>query len=260
MNDDLLLTELRQRIFILTLNRTDKHNAFDENLLAALQHQLDKAINNPEVRIIMLKANGQHFSAGADLSWMQRMAEFNEEENLRDAMVLAQVMYTLNSSPKPTIAVVQGAAFGGGAGLAAACDITIAASTARFCFSEVKLGLIPAVISPYVIKAIGERAAKWLFMTAEAFDAAKAKQLGLVHYAIAENELWEFSLNVAERMTKLAPLAVRDCKNLVDTVANKAINEELLSYTANLIAKKRVSAEGQQGLHAFLNKETPHWN
>lgn len=258
--NDLLLTEFQHQIFILTLNRIDKHNAFDDNLLAALQHKLDEAISNPDVRIIILKANGKHFSAGADLSWMQRMAQFTEEENLRDAMVLARVMYTLNSSPKPTLAVVQGAAFGGGAGLAAACDITIAATTARFCFSEVKLGLIPAVISPYVIKAIGERAAKRLFMTAETFDAEQAKQLGLVHYTIAENELEEFSLNLAEQMTKLAPLAVRDCKNLVDTVANQTINEELLHYTATLIAKKRVSAEGQQGLHAFLNKETPHWN
>ncbi|KTD08647.1 enoyl-CoA hydratase-related protein [Legionella jamestowniensis] len=260
MNDDLLLTELQNQIFILTLNRIDKHNAFDDHLLAILQHKLDEAISNPQVRIILLKANGRHFSAGADLNWMQRMAQFNEDENLRDAMVLARVMYTLNTSPKPTIAVVQGAAFGGGAGLAAACDVTIAASTARFCFSEVKLGLIPAVISPYVIKAVGERAAKWLFMTAETFDAEQAKQLGLVHYAVEENELSAFSLNCAEQMTRLAPLAVRDCKRLVDMVANKEINEELLNLTAALIAKKRVSAEGQQGLHAFLNKETPHWN
>ncbi|CEK09864.1 enoyl-CoA hydratase-related protein [Legionella hackeliae] len=258
--NDLLLTELQQRICILTLNRTDKHNAFDDNLLAELQKKLDEAISSPDVRIIVLRANGRHFSAGADLSWMQRMAQFNEEENLRDAKVLARVMHTLHNSPKPTIAVVQGAAFGGGAGLAAACDITIAASSARFCFSEVKLGLIPAVISPYVVKAIGERAAKWLFMSAETFDAEKAQHLGLVHYTVADSELWNFSFNFAEQMTKLAPQAVTDCKHLVDNVANKILNEELLNYTASLIAKKRVSAEGQQGLHAFLNKETPNWN
>ncbi|WED42259.1 enoyl-CoA hydratase-related protein [Legionella cardiaca] len=257
---DLLLSELHNHIFIITLNRVDKHNAFDDNLLATLQTTLDEAINNPLVRVILLRSNGRHFSAGADLGWMQRMAQFSEEENLRDAMVLARVMSTLNQSPKPTIAIVQGAAFGGGAGLAAACDITIAATTARFCFSEVKLGLIPAVISPYVVKAIGERAAKWLFITAETFDAEHAKQLGLVHHCVAENELWGFSLTFAEQMTKLAPLAVRDCKLLVTDVANKPIDEELLRYTATLIAKKRVSAEGQQGLHAFLNKETPNWN
>ncbi|KTC81454.1 enoyl-CoA hydratase [Legionella brunensis] len=258
--DDFLLSELHNQIFIITLNRVDKHNAFDDSLLATLQTILDEAINNLQVRVILLKANGRHFSAGADLTWMQRMAQFNEEENLRDAMVLARVMSTLNQSPKPTIAVVQGSAFGGGAGLAAACDITIAASTARFCFSEAKLGLIPAVISPYVVKAIGERAAKWLFMTAETFHAEQAKQLGLVHYCIAENELGDFSLHLAEQITKLAPQAVRDCKSLVDNVVNKPIDEELLRYTASLIAKKRVSAEGQQGLHAFLNKETPNWN
>lgn len=255
-----LLSELHDRVFIITLNRVSKHNAFDDSLLAALQLTLNEAISNSQVRVILLKANGRHFSAGADISWMQRMAQFSEAENLRDAVVLARVMYTLNQSPKPTIAVVQGAAFGGGAGLAAACDITVAATTARFCFSEVKLGLIPAVISPYVVKAIGERAAKWLFMTAETFDAEQAKRLQLVQHCVAEEELWSFALNYAEQMTKLAPEAVKACKTLVEQVTGKPINEELLQQTAALIAKKRVSAEGQQGLHAFLNKETPNWN
>ncbi|KTD26140.1 enoyl-CoA hydratase [Legionella lansingensis] len=255
-----LLSELHERTFIITLNRINKHNAFDDNLLLSLQSTLDEGINNPQVRIIVLKANGRHFSAGADLSWMQRMAHFSEEENLRDAMVLARLMATLNSSPKPTIAVVHGAAFGGGAGLAAACDIAIAATTARFCFSEVKLGLIPAVISPYVVKAIGERATKWLFMTAETFDAESAKQLGLVQHVVAEEQLLDFSLNYAAQITKLAPQAVGDSKRLVEEISGKAITEEILQYTATLIAKKRVSAEGQQGLHAFLNKETPNWN
>lgn len=255
-----LLNELHNQVCVITLNRVDKYNAFDDNLLNDLQRTLDDAINNPQVRVILLKANGRHFSAGADLTWMQRMAEFTEEENLRDAMVLAGVMSTLHQSPKPTIASVQGSAFGGGAGLVAACDIAIAAASARFCFSEVKLGLIPAVISPYVVKAIGERAAKWLFMTAETFDATQAKQLGLIQHCIADDELPDFSLNVAEQITKLAPQAVRDCKNLVNDVVNKPINEELLRHTAALIAKKRVSAEGQQGLRAFLNKETPNWS
>ncbi|WP_043874570.1 enoyl-CoA hydratase-related protein [Legionella massiliensis] len=255
-----LLSEQHNHVFIITLNRTNKHNAFDDNLLIALQQALDNAIANSQVRVIILKANGRHFSAGADLAWMQRVAEYSEEENLEDAMILARLMYTLNQSPKPTIAMVQGAALGGGAGLAAACDIAIAGTSARFCFSEVKLGLIPAVISPYVIKAIGERAAKHLFMTAEAFDAQQALRLQLVQHCVADEVLWPFTLNYAEQIAKLAPQAVNDCKPLVAQIAGKTINEDLIHQTAALIAKKRISAEGQQGLRAFLNKETPNWS
>ncbi len=255
-----LLSELQDRIFIITLNRVDKHNAFDDHLLAALQQTLTEAVSNARVRVIILKANGKHFSAGADLAWMQRMAHYSEAENLNDAMVLARVMYSLNQSPKPTLAMIQGAAMGGGAGLVAACDIAIASTAARFCFSEVKLGLIPAVISPYVVKAIGERAAKHLFMTAEIFDGEEAKRLQLVQHCVAEETLWPFTLNYAEQIIKLAPQAISACKTLVANVANKAIDEEMMRYTAALIAKKRVSAEGQQGLRAFLKKETPNWD
>lgn len=255
-----LLSELHDRVFMITLNRVGKHNAFDDSLLAALQQLLDEAISNPQARVILLKANGKHFSAGADLAWMQRMAQFSEEENLQDAMVLARVMHTLYISPKPTIAMVQGAAFGGGAGLVAACDLAIASPTARFCFSEVKLGLVPAVISPYVVKALGERTAKWLFMTAETFDAEEAKKLQLVQHCVAEDELLAFTVNYAQQIARLAPEAVKACKTLVSQVAGRPINEELLQQTATLIAKKRVSAEGQRGLNAFLNKETPIWD
>jgi methylglutaconyl-CoA hydratase len=255
-----LLSELQDNVFILTLNRITKHNAFDDALLRTLQLTLEEAISDPEVRVIVLKANGKHFSAGADLSWMQRMANYSEEENLADALLLARLMRTLHECPKPTVAVVQGSAVGGGAGLVAACDIAIAASNARFCFSEVKLGLIPAVISPYVVKAIGERAAKWLFMTAETFDAKQAKDMHLVQHCINEEELWPFALDYAQKMTKFAPEAVFDCKALVAKVNGQAITDKLCEETASLIAKKRVSREGQLGLHAFLNKETPNWN
>ncbi|KTD16669.1 enoyl-CoA hydratase-related protein [Legionella jordanis] len=255
-----LLTDIQDRVFIITLNRVDKHNAFDDKLLAILLDNVEQALADDDVRAIVLRANGRHFSAGADLSWMKRMALFSEEENQADALILARVMAILHLSSKPTIAVIQGSAFGGGAGLAAACDISIAAQSARFCFSEVKLGLIPAVISPYVVKAIGERAAKWLFMSAESFDAARAKELGLVHHCVADEGLWDFALTYAKQITQLAPQAVRESKALVEQVSGKAITEEILQYTASLIAKKRVSPEGQQGLHAFLNKETPNWN
>lgn len=249
-----LLSEQQENTFIITLNRIDKQNAFDDRLLHALQTELEKAIINPSVRVIVLKANGKNFSAGADLSWMQRMVNYTEAENIADALRLANVMYSLHSSPKPTIAMVHGAAFGGGAGLVAACDIAIAATSASFCFSEVKLGLIPAVISPYVVKAIGERAAKWLFMSAESFDAMEAKNLGLVHHCVDEDKLLSFTLNYAEQLYTCMPEAVTQAKQLVDMVCGKPINEALLFETAKLIAAKRISTEGQEGLRAFLSK------
>lgn len=255
-----LLTEIQDNICFITINRVSKSNAFDNHLLAEMQTQLDLAISNPDVRVIVLKANGKHFSAGADLGWMQSMAQFSEEENLNDSLVLGNLMYRLNQSPKPTIAMVQGSAFGGGVGLVAACDIAIASTSARFCFSEVKLGLIPAVISPYVVKAMGERIAKMLFMSAEVFEAPRALALNLVQHCVPEENLLEFTVKYAKQISNNAPNAVRLSKQLAGYVADKEINQELVHYTASLIAQKRVSSEGQHGLKAFLNKETPNWN
>ena len=249
-----VLSEIQGHVLLITLNRINKRNAFDDILLADLQLILDQAHDNPQIRVIVLKANGQHFSAGADLAWMQRMAHFSEEENVADAKILARVMYSLYHSQKPTIAMVQGAAMGGGAGLVAACDIAIAAITARFCFSEVKLGLIPAVISPYVIKAIGERTAAGLFMSAETFDAKRAFELQLIQHYVAEEELLSYTLNYAAQIAQWPPNAVSAAKSLVRQVAAHPINDELQHITATLIAKQRVSAEGQRGLQAFLNK------
>lgn len=255
-----LLCETDQKVCVISLNRVSKHNAFDDQLLQLLQKTLDEAIANEQVRVIVLRANGKHFSAGADLAWMQRMAQFSEEENLSDSRVLATVMRTLHQSPKPTLAVVQGSAMGGGAGLVAACDMAIADRNARFCFSEVKLGLIPAVISPYVVKAMGERVAKWLFMTAEMFDADQAKQWNLVQHCVDDSELLPFALRYAHAITRLAPQAVSDCKSLVARVSGQAVDDKLVEDTAMLIAKKRGSAEGQRGLQAFLNKEQVSWD
>lgn len=255
-----LQSELQGHVNLITLNRVEKHNAFDDQLLTELQHLLDNALADQNIRVIVLKANGPSFSAGADLAWMQRMANFSEAENLADAKVLARVMYTLHQSPKPTIAMVHGAAFGGGAGLVAACDIAIAADTARFCFSEVKLGLIPAVISPYVIQAIGEKAATWLFMTAELFDAKRAYELQLIQHYLPQDTLLTYTLNYAQQLAQLAPGAVKASKALVRQVARHPINEQLQDLTASLIAQQRISTEGQKGLQAFLNKETPTWN
>jgi methylglutaconyl-CoA hydratase len=255
-----ILQEVQDHICYLTLNRAEKHNAFDNDFLGQLQKALDDAISNTKVRVIVLKANGSHFSAGADLSWMQSMVASSEEANFADAMILAKLMYSIYQCPKPTIAVVQGSAFGGGAGLAAACDITIAATSAIFCFSEVRLGLIPAVISPYVIKAIGARAAQVLFISAEPFDAIRAQSLNLVHHCVPEENLLSYTIDYAKRLTTLAPQAMADVKKLVKTIDEQLIDENLVRKTAALIAKKRVSKEGQIGLKAFLNKQKPEWN
>ena len=250
-----VVSEVQGQVLLITLNRVEKHNAFDDGLLADLQVVLDNAQENTQIHVIVLKANGRHFSAGADLAWMQRMARFSEEENITDAKALARLKYTLHHSKKPTIAMVHGAAMGGGAGLVAACDIAIAADTARFCFSEVKLGLIPAVISPYVIKAIGERATLSLFMSAETFDAKRALELQLIQYCVAEEELLSYTLTYANQIAQWAPQAVQAAKALVKKVSGLPIDEPLQQLTATLIAKQRVSPEGQQGLQAFLNKD-----
>jgi methylglutaconyl-CoA hydratase len=254
-----LLYEIQDNLCLLTLNRVAKHNAFDDHLLLELQARLDTAISDPLIRVILLKANGTHFSAGADLAWMQNMAGFSQEENLKDALILGTLMYTLHQSPKPTLAMIHGFAFGGGAGFAAACDIALASTSARFCFSEVKLGLIPAVISPYVVRAIGERNAKALFMSAEIFDAPKALALNLIHEILPEDDLLEFTLNYAKQISNNAPEAVKASKKLAMHVANSTLNEELVYYTASLIAEKRASKEGQKGLNAFLKKEKLIW-
>lgn len=255
-----LLYETQDHLAFLTINRDHKRNAFDSTILKEMTLCIEHATNDLTVRVIILKANGVHFSAGADLSWMKSMADFDEKENFKDALILGNLMHSLYHCPKPTIAMVQGSAFGGGAGLAAACSIAIASTTARFCFSEVKLGLIPAVISPYVVKAIGERNAQMLFMSGEVFDAPKALSMGLVQHCIAEEHLLDFTLNYANQISNNAPKAVQQALQLAHYVANKPINKDLVDYTASLIAQKRISAEGQHGLNAFLNKDTPNWN
>lgn len=255
-----LLSECDGHVQILTLNRTEKHNAFNQALIEALQNELDAAEENPHVRVILLRANGRHFSAGADLNWMKKMASFTEAENIADAKALAKLLRSLSQSRKPTIAAVQGAAMGGGAGLVAAADIAIAADTAQFCFSEVKLGLIPAVISPYVVRAIGARNANWLFMSADKINACRALNLGLVHHTVPEEELPCYAHQYARSLALLAPEAVSASKALVETVTNAPINAKLEETTAKLIAKKRASDEGQKGMQAFLSKKTPVWD
>lgn len=247
-----LTQTLSDHVAWITLNRPEKNNAFDEHLIQVLTQAIQQAVENENVRVIVLKGEGKHFSAGADLNWMLRLAEASLDENEKDALKLANLLQVLYSCPKPTIAQIQGAAFGGGVGLVAACDIAIASETATFCFSEVKLGLIPAVISPYVIEAVGARTAKRLFMTGEAFTADEALRFNLIHAVVPSSELSSAVTKRAHHLSALPVEAVQACKSLVQSVSHQPINHELMNLTAHLIATKRQSNEAQLHMKTFL--------
>ncbi len=241
----------------VTLNRPEVHNAFNDDLIAELTAALMRLEQDPEVRAVVLAAEGKSFSAGADLNWMKRMAGYSEEENRADARGLAGLMRTLNELAKPTIALVQGAAYGGGVGLVACCDIAIAATRASFCLSEVKLGLIPAVISPYVIAAIGERASRRYFVTAERFDAETALRLALVQEVVAPEELEAAGRRVLEALLAGGPEAQAAAKRLVRDMAGRPIDDALVEDTARRIAEVRAGGEAREGVSAFLEKRRP---
>jgi methylglutaconyl-CoA hydratase len=243
----------------LTLNRPEVHNAFDDAMIAQLIAALDSLAADPQVRLILLNANGKNFSAGADLNWMRSMAQKDYEQNLADAGELATLMYKLDKFPKPTIAVVKGAAFGGALGLVACCDIAIAEENASFCLSEVRIGLIPAVISPYVMRAIGERESRRYFLTAERFVASEAKQLGLVHEVATDSELNTVAARFIDTLLQNSPQAMSAAKTLIHNIYNRKISNNVIAYTEQAIAEIRVSEEGQEGLTAFLSKRKPAW-
>jgi methylglutaconyl-CoA hydratase len=229
-------------------------------LIAALTAELRRLEQLPEARVIVLAANGKSFSAGADLNWMQRMAKYSEEENLRDALALAGLMRTLDGLKKPTIARVQGPAFGGGVGLVACCDIAIACTQAAFSLSEVRLGLIPSVISPYVIAAIGEREARRYFLTAERFDAAEARRIGLVHDVVDSGALDEAIAKIAGHVLKGGPQALAAAKKLIADMSRRPMDDALSAETARRIAAMRVESEAQEGLTAFFERRRPNWS
>ena len=241
------------------LDRPDRHNAFDDDMIAELIELLGKLEQDDRVRVLVLRAAGKSFSAGADLNWMRRMADYDLAQNVDDAMQLAELMRRLNCFPKPTIALVQGAAYGGGVGLIACCDIAIASPAASFCLSEVKLGLIPAVISPYVIEAIGARAARRFMLTAERFDAERAYQLGLVHEVVEAQELDARLDSIVEFLLAAGPAAQAAAKDLIRAVSNNPIDSELIQDSAQRIARIRASGEAREGLSAFLEKRKPNW-
>lgn len=243
----------------VTLDRPEVHNAFDDRLIAALTAHLRELDANAQVRVVVLAANGKSFSAGADLNWMKRMAAYSEAENLRDAVGLGDLMHTLSTMGKPTIARVQGAAYGGGVGLVACCDIALGTPEAVFSLSEVRLGLIPAVISPHVVAAIGERQARRYFLTAERFDATQAHRMGLLHEVVDAAQLDARVDEIADHLLKGGPKSQTAAKRLIEAVTNRPIDRSLVEDTAERIARIRVTPEGREGVAAFLEKRTPRW-
>ena len=255
-----VISQIDGPIGIVTLNNAEKHNAFDDALIADHTRELKNLAENSDVRVVVLSAVGKSFSAGAVLNWMKRMSAYSEEENLRDAMALGELMRTLHELSKPTIARVQGAAYGGGVGLVACCDIAVGTHNAAFSLSEVKLGLIPAVISPYVIAAIGERAAHRYFLTAERFDAAEGFRLGLLHELVASDDDMDEKINdICDALMQGGPLAHFEAKALISAVSNRPIDDAVIADTAKRIARVRASAEGKEGLSAFLDKRKSRW-
>jgi len=256
---DTLDVDLRNNIALVALNRPDLHNAFNETLIAELTTVLSALDSDASVRAVVVTGHGKSFCAGADLNWMKKMAGYGPAENLADAQALALMLRTLNGLSKPTVACVRGAAFGGGVGLVACCDIAVAAHDAIFSLSEAKLGLIPATISPYVIEAIGARQARRYFLSAERFTAAEAFRIGLVHDIVPEPELDNRINELLGALLVAGPVAQMECKALIRGVAHRPIDEDVIAGTAEHIAAVRASPEGREGVAAFLGKRSAEW-
>ena len=243
----------------ITLTQPEVRNAFSDEVIAEITAAFTEVGARPDVRVVVLAAEGPAFCAGANLNWMRRMADYTREENLIDAGKLAQMLRVIYECPKPTIARVQGDVYAGGMGLVAACDMAVSVDTAGYCLSEVKLGLIPATISPYVIRAMGARAAHRYFLTAERFDAAEALRTGFVHAVVAPDQLDAKVDELARAITVASPDAVRACKKLVQDVAERDINAQLIAATVEGIADIRASEQGREGVQSFLQKRKPGW-
>ncbi|MEY4978839.1 MAG: 2,3-dehydroadipyl-CoA hydratase [Pseudomonadota bacterium] len=244
----------------ITLNRPAVRNAFNDEVIAELRAAFEAVGARDDVRAVVLAAVGPAFCAGADLNWMRRMADYTRDENIADAGQLAAMLQAIYACPKPTIAAVQGDVFAGGMGLVAACDMAVSVDTATYCLSEVKLGLIPATISPYVIRAMGARAAHRYFLTAERFSAAEAHRIGFVHELVNSPDALAMRVDeLAQALASASPAAVRACKKLVQDVAEREINAALIAATVDGIADIRASDEGREGVMSFLQKRKPSW-
>lgn len=254
-----LTTRIDGAVARITLCRPEVRNAFNDAVIQELKAAFESVGARADVRAVVLAAEGPAFCAGADLNWMKRMATYSREENLADAGALAEMLRVIYACPKPTIARVQGDVYAGGTGLVAACDIAVSVDTAGYCLSEVKLGLIPATISPYVIRAMGARASHRYFLTAERFSAAEALRIGFVHEVVSAAELDGKVAELVKTLVNAGPQAVRLCKKLVQDVAEQALTPALVQMTVEGIADIRVSPEGREGVQSFLQKRKPNW-
>lgn len=260
MSQDIVQIEHAGAVATLWLNRPDVHNAFDEALIAAVTGAVETLAADPGVRVVILAGRGKSFCAGADLDWMRRMAGSERADNQRDAAALARMLQVLASCPKPTIARVHGAALAGGTGLVAACDLAVATPQARFGTTEVRLGLVPATIAPYVLRAIGMRAAQHCFLTGERFDAGRALQLGLVHAVVEDAAALDAHVaTLAAALLAAAPGALAQCKALLAEVAGRGIDQPLVEATVAHIARARAGVEAREGIAAFFAKRPPDW-
>ena len=259
MATDKIRINIDNHIARITLTQPEKHNAFDDTVIAALTEAFALVTDDPTIRVLVLSGEGKSFSAGADLEWMRRMSDYDEIENLIDAKSMANMLTILNGCPKPTIARVHGAAYGGGVGLVACCDVAIATENAQFCFSETKFGLAPSTISPYVINAISEKNARRFFLTAERFNAVTAKEIGLIDIITTSDEIDSEINKLINNLLENGPMAIAACKELINEVGRGNPKQSLIDYTANHIAKLRSSNEGKEGLNAFLEKRNPVW-
>ena len=246
-------------IATVVLSRPDVRNAFNDEVIAELSQAFIQLGDDPQVRAIVLMAEGPAFCAGADLNWMRRMADYSREENEQDAEKLAFMLRTIYECPKPTIARVQGDVYAGGMGLVACCDMAVSVDTANYCLSEVKLGLIPATIGPYVIRAMGPRASHRYFLTAERFSAAEARRIGFVHEVVPADQLDATVSAWVQALLAASPNAIKECKKLVQYVADRDITRLLIDHTVKAIADIRASDEGKEGVQSFLNKRKPAW-
>ena len=243
----------------LTLNRPELRNAFNAALIAQLGHAFTTIPDRAETRVVVLQAEGKAFCAGADLSWMRSMADYDWAQNRADAQVLADMLWTASRCPVPVVGRIQGDCYAGGVGLASICDVLVAVDSANLCLSEAKLGLLPATISPYVIRAMGEQQARRYFVTAERFDAAQARAMGFVHEVVAAEALDATVNEIVAAIVANGPMAVRACKRLVRDLAGQPIDTALREDTARRIADIRASAEGREGVASFLDKRDPAW-
>lgn len=241
------------------LNRPDKHNAFDDLMIGQLRRHFDALAGRGDVRVVVLAAEGKSFSAGGDLAWMRRMADYDYDDNLNDARSLAGMLLALKTLPQPTLARVQGSAFGGAVGLLCCCDIAIGVETAMFGLTEARVGLIPATIGPHVVEALGPRWTRRLFLTAERFEAPRARELGLLHEISPADELDARTGALISQLLANGPEALREAKALCADLVYARLDDALLEDTSRRIAERRVAAEGQEGLKAFLDKRAPAW-